>query len=122
MKDMEKKDISIEEMKNMQLELFNIHKEEWGNDMYPEAAKDHMLYMIEEVGECIAIMKKKGINEIMNNPKIREDFIIEMTDVARYYVDVLNRLKITSEEYANCYMKKHKECIHTNYTKKWEKN
>ena len=120
MKIMEKKDISIAEMKKMQMELFRIHKGEWKEDMYPEAARNHMLYMIEELGESIAIIKKKGIEAIMNDKKVREDFITEMTDVARYYTEVLNRLEITSEEYAKCYINKHKECMRRNYKEKWK--
>ena len=45
------KDISIAEMKKMQMELFELHKDEWKNDMNPESARNHMLYMIEEIGE-----------------------------------------------------------------------
>lgn len=119
---MESRDISISEMKKMQLELFELHKDEWGNDMHPEAAINHMLYMIEEIGESISIIKKKGINEIMSNPVIRKDFITEMTDVARYYIEVLNRLNITTEEYTYCYIKKHQDCINIDYKKKWKKD
>ncbi len=119
---MEEKDISIADMEKMQMELYNLHKDEWGNDMYPEAARNHMLYMIEEIGESISIVKKKGIDAIMNDAEIRKHFITEMTDVARYYVEVLNRLKITPEEYAQCYIKKHKECINRNYEEKWKKD
>ena len=90
-------------MKKMQMELFGLHKDEWKNDMNPESARNHMLYMIEEIGESIAIIKKKGIAAIMNDKEIRNNFITEMTDVARYYIEVINRLNITSEEYANCY-------------------
>ena len=46
---MENKDISIAKMKEMQMELFKLHKDEWKDDMYPEAARNHMLYMIEEI-------------------------------------------------------------------------
>lgn len=119
---MENKDISIAQMKSMQMELFELHKDEWKNDMYPEAARDHMLYMIEELGESISIIKKKGIDAIMKDEMIRQDFITEMTDVARYYIEVLNRLDITSEEYTNCFINKHKECISRNYKEKWKKD
>lgn len=117
---MEYKDISILDMKKMQMELFELHKDEWENDMNPESARNHLLYMIEELGESIAIIKKKGINAIMTDEKIRNDFITEMTDVARYYTEVLNRLQITAEEYANCFYKKHNECVNRNYKEKWK--
>ncbi len=119
---MEQNDISISQMKSMQMELFKLHKDEWKDDMYPEAAINHMLYMIEEIGESISIIKKKGIDAIMNDEKVRKDFITEMTDVARYYIEVLNRLDITSEEYANCFINKHKECVNRNYKEKWKKD
>ena len=76
----------------------------------------------DEIGESISIIKKKGIAAIMNDAEIRKNFITEMTDVARYYVEVINRLKITPEEYAQCYIKKHKECINRNYEEKWKKD
>ena len=55
-----KKDLKISELKEMQLKLFEINKEKW-NDMEPNAAKNHILYMVEEIGECISIIKKKKI-------------------------------------------------------------
>ena len=39
---MSKKDLSISEMKNMQLDLYEQNKEKQ-NDMEPNAAKNHML-------------------------------------------------------------------------------
>ena len=44
-----KKDLKISELKEMQLKLFEINKEKW-NDMEPNAAKNHILYMVEEIG------------------------------------------------------------------------
>ena len=55
---MSEKNLSIEEMKQMQLELYEVNKEKW-NDMEPNAARNHILFMIEEIGECISIIKKK---------------------------------------------------------------
>jgi len=92
----------------MQFELYEQNKEKW-NDMNPQAAKSHMLYMIEEIGECIAIIKKKKIDNIMNDEKIRSRFIEEMCDVMMYYVEVLNRLEISSEELSNAYIQKHQK-------------
>ena len=77
---MSEKDLSISDMKKMQLELYEINKEKW-NDMEPKAVKSHILYMIEEIGECISIIKKKGRNAIMEDKDIRARFIEEITDV-----------------------------------------
>ena len=45
----------ISEMQKMQLDLYEKNKEKWG-EMKPNDAKSHMLYMIEEIGECISII------------------------------------------------------------------
>lgn len=113
---MSNKDLSISEMKNMQLELYEINKEKW-NDMKPEQAKSHMLYMIEEMGECISIIKKKGITAIMEDEEVRKRFLEEITDVQNYYIEVLNRLEITPEEFSDAYIEKHNYNMNRNYEK-----
>ena len=65
---MSEKDLAISEMKQMQFNLYEENKEKW-NDMEPNAAKNHMLYMVEEMGECISIIKKKGIDNIMKDSR-----------------------------------------------------
>lgn len=113
---MSEKDLSISEMQKMQLELYEVNKEKW-NDMEPKAAKSHVLYMIEEIGECVSIIKKKGIDAIMENPEIRSRFLEEITDVQNYYIEVLNRLNITPEEYSKAYIDKHNSNMKRNYVK-----
>ena len=77
---MENKDLNISEMIKMQKELHEINKERWG-EYYPEDAKNHLLYMVEEMGECISIIKKKGIDTIMQEGHVRERFVEEISDV-----------------------------------------
>ena len=98
----------------MELELYEVNKEKW-NDMEPKAAKSHILYMIEEIGECISIIKKKGIDAIMKNPEVRSRFVEEITDVQNYYMEVLNRLQITPEEFSKAYIEKHNVNMNRNY-------
>ena len=113
---MSSKDLSISEMQKMQLDLYEKNKEKWG-EMKPNDAKSHMLYMIEEIGECISIIKKKGIASIMENQNVRSRFLEEITDVQNYYIEILNRLKITPEEYSNAYIEKHNINMKRNYEK-----
>ena len=113
---MSEKDLTISEMKKMQFDLYQQNKEKW-NDMEPKAAKNHMLYMIEEIGECISIIKKKGIDAIMHNSDVRNRFLEEITDVQNYYIEILNRLNITSEEYSNAYIEKHNINMKRDYEK-----
>jgi len=111
---MSEKDLSISEMQQMQLELYEANKDKWG-DRKPEYAKNHILYMIEEIGECISIIKKKGIDSIMNDADIRARFLEEITDVQNYYIEVLNRLEITPEEYSKAYIEKHNSNMKRDY-------
>lgn len=113
---MSSKDLSISEMQKMQLDLYEQNKEKWG-EMKPNNAKSHILYMIEEIGECISIIKKKGIASIMENQNVRSRFLEEITDVQNYYIEILNRLKITPEEYSNAYIEKHNINMKRNYEK-----
>ncbi len=113
---MKKKDLKISELKQMQLKLYELNKEKW-NDMDPNHAKDHILYMIEEIGECISIIKKKKIDNIMNDEHIRNRFIEEMSDVLMYYIEVLNRLNVSAEEFTNIYMQKYNTNLNRDYEK-----
>lgn len=111
---MSEKDLTISDMQKMQQELYEAHKDKWG-DRKPEYAKNHILYMIEEIGECISIIKKKGIDAIMEDKDVRARFVEEITDVQNYYIEVLNRLKITPEEFSNAYIEKHNVNMTRNY-------
>lgn len=99
-------DLSISQMMQLQKELFELHKDKW-HPMEPEYGKDFILYMIEEVGECIAILKKKGHAAVMDDPTAREAFLSEMADVLMYYHDILLRFGVTHEEISDAYAKKH---------------
>ena len=113
---MSKSDLSISDMKKMQLELYEKNKDKW-EDMNPSNAKTHILYMIEEIGECISIIKKKKIDSIMKNQNVRARFLEELTDVEMYYIEILNRLKITPEEYSNAYIEKFNRNMKRDYEK-----
>ena len=113
---MSEKDLSISEMQNMQQELYEVHKDKW-EQATPDDAKNHILYMIEEIGECISIIKKKGIHCIMEDKDVRARFVEEIADVQNYYIEVLNRLKITPEEFSNSYIEKHNINMTRNYEK-----
>ena len=77
-------DLKISELKEMQLKLYELNKEKW-NDMEPKFAKNHILYMIEEIGECISIIKKKKIDSVMNDEHIRNRFIEELCPCCIFY-------------------------------------
>ena len=108
------KDLKISELKEMQFKLYELNKEKW-HDMDPQHAKDHILFMVEEIGECISIIKKKKIDNIMNDEGIRNRFIEELSDVLMYYIEVINRLDISSEEFTKVYLEKYHTNLNRNY-------
>lgn len=108
------KDLKISQLKEMQFKLYELNKEKW-NDMSPNHAKDHILYMVEEIGECISIIKKKKIDNVMNDEHIRNRFIEELSDVLMYYIEVLNRLNISAEEFTKIYIEKYNTNMKRNY-------
>ena len=112
-------DLSISQMLQLQRELFEPHKDKW-HPMEPEYGKDHILYMVEEIGEVIAILKKKGSAAVMEDPAVREAFLSEMADVLMYYHDVLLRFHVTHEEISRAYTKKHDIDMKRNYQNEYK--
>ncbi len=115
------KSINIKEKLEMSRVLWEKHKDTW-SDMSPEHGKIFLLYMIEEMGEVISIIKKKGDDEIMNNPEVRSRFIEEMCDIMMYYSDVLNRYGVSSEEYSAVYREKFEKNMGRNFKKDHEES
>lgn len=111
---MAKEDLTLSEMKKMQDELYELNKDKW-SDRTSEDGKNHLLYMVEEMGECISIIKKKGIEAIMQPGHIRERFVEEISDVLMYYNEVLIRFGITPKELSEAYIKKYETNLHRNY-------
>lgn len=112
-------DLSISQMMQLQKELFEPHKNKW-SPMEPEYGKDFILYMVEEIGEAIAVIKKKGSAAVMDDPAVRKAFLSEMADVLMYYHDVLLRFHVTPEEISDAYLRKHGYDMNRNYTKEYE--
>ena len=114
-------DLSISQMMQMQKELFEPHKDKW-HPMEPEYGKDFILYMVEEIGEAIAVIKKKGSTAIMEDPVVRDAFLSEMADVLMYYHDVLLRYHVSPEEISQAYAKKHGYDMSRDYTKEYKEH
>lgn len=111
-----KDNLSIKDTLEMSKELWEKNKENW-SPMTAEYGRDFILYMVEEIGEVISIVKKKGEDKIMNDSIVRERFVEEMCDVLMYYSDVLNRFDISSEEITNKYIEKFNKNMIRDYVK-----
>ncbi len=102
---MSKNKLNIEDMLTLSKDLWEENKDKWA-PMEAEYGKNFILYMIEEIGEVISIIKKKGEEEIMENNQVRAMFVEELVDVMMYFSDVLNRYDISGEEFTKAYIKK----------------
>ena len=111
-------DLSLSQIMAMQKDLYDLHAHEW-SPLEPEFGKDSLLYMMEEVGEVIAVMKKRG-GAISKNPDVRAAFLEEMADVLMYYTDVLLRYHVTPEEFAQAYLKKHNRNLGRHFTEEYK--
>ncbi len=98
-------DISISRIIQAQQELYELHKHEW-NPRTPDNGRNHILYMIEEIGETIAILKKKGNQAVVDDPAVRAAFLEEMTDIMMYFSAVLMCYQITADEFTAAFEKK----------------
>lgn len=112
-------DLSMSQMQQMQKALYEPNKEKW-SPMEPEYGKDYILYMMEEVGEVIAVLKKKGTDAVVSDSAVRAVFLEEVADVLMYYQDVLLRFAVTPEEISEAYLKKHRKNLGRNYTEEYK--
>ena len=111
-------DLTLSQIVAMQKALFDLHAQEW-SPLEPEYVKDSLLYMMEEVGEVIAIIKKRG-GAVVEKPEVRAAFLEEMADVLMYYTDVLLRYHVTPEEFAEAYPKKYSRNMGRDFTKEYK--
>lgn len=114
-------DISIKEMMDLQIKLWEQHKDTW-SPMEPEYGRNSLLWLVEELGEVIAIVKKKGESKIMNDEDIRNHFVEEMSDVMMYLLDAMLRFKVTPAEFATIYKAKSDRNMGREYNKEYQNN
>jgi len=90
----------------------------WIDGRTPENAPFSILWSIDELGEAIAIIKKKGADGIMNNESVREHFVEEVTDTFMYLFDMMESYGITADEFTCAYVKKYER----NMGRSWHEN
>lgn len=98
-------DFSINEMQEMQKSLQNKYKDKW-EPICPETGKNKLLWMVDEIGEVIDIIKKNGGSKASANAELRKDLVEELADVLMYYNDVLLCYGISADELKSVYTDK----------------
>lgn len=100
------KDIQLSQILQMQQALLAAHADDW-RGANPALARETMLWMVEELGEAAAIIKKKGDEAIMREPNVRGPFVEELCDIMMYFSKVMLCYGITAEEFAQAFHRKH---------------
>lgn len=95
------------EMQEIQKELQERYKDKW-ETLGPKAGKNKLLWMLGELGEVIDIMKKDGVEKIMEDEKVRAHFVEELCDVLMYFNDVMLCYDVSVEELSEMYREKHR--------------
>jgi len=93
-------------------------EKDWIDGRTPENAPFSILWSIDELGEAIAIIKKKGADGIMNNESVREHFVEEIADTFMYLFDMMECYGITADEFTRAYVKKYER----NMGRSWHEN
>jgi 8-oxo-dGTP diphosphatase len=99
------KELKISEMLRCQTVLWEKHKDSW-EPMTPKSARNYLLWMFEEIGEVIAIIKKRGEKDIMNDGGLKNIFTEELVDIFMYYLHILNNYEISAMDFSAAYIKK----------------
>ncbi|WP_099205490.1 DUF550 domain-containing protein [Scatolibacter rhodanostii] len=110
------KDINFSQMQEIQKHLWEQNQETW-RPLTPTYARESFLWMMEETGEAISIIKKKGDNAIMEDDVVRRHFTEEIVDMMMYLNDVLMRYQVTPEEMATAYQEKYQRNLSRNFVK-----
>lgn len=113
---MDKKDGKISDFLAMQHTL--AVEKGWIYDRNPEYAPMSILWSIDELGEAIAIIKKKGSDGIMNSESVRAHFTEEIADTFMYLFDMMESYGITAEEFTQAYVRKFEK----NLGRDWHEN
>ena len=97
-------DFSLNTMLSWQKQMMDAHPE-WMRDC-PENGGYKLLWMTGELGEVIDVLKKNGVDPVMEDPAVRAHFTEELSDVLMYFSDVLLSYGITPSELRAAYRKK----------------
>lgn len=78
---------------------------EW-TKLCPEYGRSSLLWMMEEFGEVVRVLKRNDDAPIMDDPAVRADFIEEMCDTLMFFIDTLICYGVSPEEFAAAYRAK----------------
>jgi len=88
-----------------------------GAPFSPEKGRDKLLKVIEEYGELVSVVMKRGEDAIINDPAVRAALLEEFADVLGLLSDALLCYGVTDEEFSDAYRRKHRRNMDRDYSK-----
>ena len=98
--------LTIREMYGYQQRLQARYSGQWGEPIEPAVAVRKLCWAYGELSEAGDIIKKRGNDAIMNDPRERRHLMEELGDAMMYMYDVLLCYGITPEEFSDVYREK----------------
>jgi NTP pyrophosphatase (non-canonical NTP hydrolase) len=98
--------LDVAKMQQMQYQLWEKYKLHWP-PLKPNQARNSLLWMIEEIGEVISILKKRGEEDVMTDMELRKDMVEELCDIMMFFTDVLIEFGISPIEFTDSYYNKY---------------
>ena len=117
---MNNSDLKISELITMQNALQNRMKGKW-TPITPENGHFSLLWMYEEMGELVAIIKKRGSGGIMEDSTVRAAFVEEMADVLMYFTDLMTCFDVSAKELSEVFLAKHEKNMRRDFVTEHEK-
>lgn len=90
-------DMRMSELLERQRALQEKHRGEWA-PMEPANGRNSLLWLVEELGETVSVVKKRGEDAIMHDAAVRAHFCEEMSDILMFWADALLCFGVTPEE------------------------
>ena len=103
----------------MQDALQNRMKDKW-TPIIPENGHFSLLWMFEEMGELVAIIKKRGSDAIMNDEAVRLGFVEELSDTLMYFIDLMTCFDVSAEELSEAFVRKHEKNMQRDFVTEHE--
>lgn len=111
--------LNFEDMQQMQKKLQEKHRDEWPA-LTPEYGRSCLLWMTEEFGEAVSLVKKRGDRQIMEDAAVRGAFVEELADVLMFLNDALLCYDVTPGEFSDAYEAKYRRNMHRDWSKELE--
>ena len=112
-------DLKLSEIIAMQHELQDKYKDHW-KPLDPENGIPTMLWIFEELGELITIMKKRGNDAIVNDEKVRAAFNDELSDVLMNFAQLAISYGVSADELSCAFLAKHERNMQRDFVGEYE--